>query len=79
MARNVQNIFFLLRGVNSFLHHCIAIRVFHHILWLEDDMLQERIDLQLPGRQKKKVNGPEVAKYFFPVEGGTCIFFIGKN
>ncbi len=28
--------------------------------------------------KKKKVNGPEVAKYFFPVKGG-CLTIIGKK
>ena len=37
-AWNVQNIFSLLRGVNSFWHHCIMVGVFQYILWLEVDV-----------------------------------------
>ncbi len=33
------------------------------------------INMEIYSAQKKKLNGPEGAKYFFPVEGG--IFFLG--
>ncbi len=37
-ARKLQNIFSLLRGVNSFLPHCSIVKVLQYILWLEVDM-----------------------------------------